>query len=330
MNRTVPRAALALLLLAAASAACSATARRQSRVRTGLDAYRYPRAVSEVWPAVQRLLHERGYQLVGDDRVAVGAPKRNVVLEALSAGFDTRTKANGSRILETNADPEGLRMRAEAFPQKDGGCRVIFTRLRRDDTGPVGNIEERDVELELVLLQRLDPVAAAGIEGVPVPPEALAAAAATLAPPDPWGPLRPLVGTWEAPAAGGLPALKWTFDIASGGQRMEFHGSPPLGPRAAGADGPEEMGVITRDVTRGKLVWRQFTGSGQVNEYLLERGDAERLVFVGEKAESLPAGSRVRLTLGRDGPDELVAVFEQAEPGKELAVSAESRLKRRR
>jgi hypothetical protein len=90
------------------------------------------------------------------------------------------------------------------------------------------------------------------------------------------------------------------------------------------------MGVITRDPARGKLVWRQFTGSGQVNEYLLESSDPDRLVFVAEKAEALPAGSRLRLTLGRDGEDELVAVFEQAEPGKDLAVSAEARLKRRR
>ena len=321
MTRTA-RSTLPLLLLLA-SASCTAAALREAKLRRGLDEYAYPRAVAEVWPEVQRLANERGYPLVGADRKAVGLEARNRVLEAFSPGFDTRTRATGGRILETGAGEGGYRLRAEAWPAGSGGCRVVFTRLKRDDTNPALQLETRDLGLELALLQRLDPVAAARVEGVPPPAGAVAAAAA----PDAWTPVRHLVGTWESKASGAMPALKWAFDFPPGGQRLELHGSPILGPPGGAA---EEMGIITRDPVRGKMVWRQFTASGQVNEYLLDKADPERLVFSTEKAESLPPGARARLTLGRDGPDELVAVFEQAEPGKDFAVTGEARFVRQR
>lgn len=321
MTRTA-RSTLPLLLLLA-SASCSATALRQAKLKRGLDDYAYPRSVAEVWPEVQRLANERGYPLVGSDRKAVGLEARNRLLEAFSPGFDTRTRATGGRILETGAGDGGVRLRAEAFPTGSGGCRVVFTQLKRDDTNPALQLESRDLDLELALLQRVDPVAAARIEGVAPPAGAVAAAAA----PDAWTPVRHLVGTWESKASGAMPALKWAFDFPPGGQRLELHGSAVLGPSGGTA---EEMGIITRDPVRGKLVWRQFTASGQVNEYLLDKPDPEKLVFTTEKAESLPPGARARLTLGRDGPDELVAVFEQAEPGKDFAVTGEARLVRQR
>lgn len=321
MTRTA-RSTLPLLLLLA-SASCTAAALREAKLKRGLDGYTYPRTVAEVWPEVQRLADERGYPLVGSDRTALGLSPRSRLLEAFSPGFDTRTRATGGRILETGAGDGGYRLRAEAWPAGSGGCRVIFTRLKRDDTNPALQLETRDLELELALLQRLDPVAAAKVEGVAPPAGAVAAAAA----PDAWTPVRHLVGTWESKASGAMPAMRWAFDFPPGGQRLELHGSPILGPPGGAA---EEMGIITRDPVRGKLVWRQFTASGQVNEYLLDKPDPERLVFTTEKAESLAPGARARLTLGRDGPDELVAVFERAEPGKDFAVTGEARLARQR
>ena len=311
----------AALLLLALGLGCTTVARRQALLKNGLDDWRYPRAAAEIWPELQKLLDERQYPLVGADRAAVGGATRNWLLESLSFGYETRARPTGGRILETGSNAEGYRIRAEAWPVKDGGTRVQLTRLKRDDTNPAGVVETRDLELELALLQRIDPVAAARIEGVPPPRLTEPAAAAD----DPWRSLRHLVGTWEAEPAGGLPAVTWTFDVGAGGQRMEFRGSPLLGPRSPG---PEEMGVLTRDPTRKKVVWREFTAAGPVNEYLLEQEQADRLVFVSERPESLPPGTRLRLTLGRDG-GEVVAIFEQAEPGKELAVVAESRLKRK-
>ncbi len=63
MTRTA-RSTLPLLLLLA-SASCTATALRQAKLKSGLDDYRYPRAVAEIWPEIQRLANERGYPLVG-------------------------------------------------------------------------------------------------------------------------------------------------------------------------------------------------------------------------------------------------------------------------
>ena len=307
---------LAPLLLAAA-AACAA-ASRQGRLQADLDRIRLERAPAEIWPQVLKFLHERGYQLAGADRKVVGLEKRSSLAEAFSLGHGTRVRADGSRIAETGRNSEGLRIRAEGLALPGGGCRVVLTTLKRDNMNPAMEIETRDLEEEVLLLARLDPVAAAAVQGAPVPPAAASRS------PDPWEPVRHLVGTWKSEEAAG--GVKWTFDFTPGGQFLEVRGSSILGRPDAG-DEPE-MGRISRDPARGRLVWRQFTAGGQVNQYLQEPAAPGALVFSSESPESLPAGSRARLTLGSAGPDEILAVFEIAEPGKDFAVVGESRIRR--
>lgn len=317
MHRT-PRA-VALLVLLAGAAGC-ATAMSQAKLQRELDRARVDRTPAEVWPQVLKFLSDRGFELAGEDRLAVGLPERSRLSEAFALGHGARVLADGaSRVSETGKNSEGVRIRAEGLAVPGGGCRVRLTTLKRDAMNPGVEIEARDVDLELALLGQLDPSAAAQVLGAP-PPAATASRAA-----DPWEPVRQLVGTWKSEGPEGPGSVRWTFEFTSGGQFLEVRGSSILGRPSPGA---EEMGRISREPVGGRLAWRQFTAGGQVNQYLQEPGNRMALVFLSEKPESLPAGSRARLTLGWAGPDEILAVFEIAEPGKPLAVVGESRVHR--
>jgi hypothetical protein len=195
---------------------------------------------------------------------------------------------------------------------------VKLTELRRDDVNVTDWRERRAVELELELLRRLDPAEADRMEGK--------APTARAAGDDPWSPFRHLVGTWTAE---GPDAVHWTFDFIGGGQFLEVRGSSVLGPRVSRPGGEPEMGRISRDPAKG-FTWRQFTAGGQVDQYVLERSSGGALTFTSSALESQPPGSRARFILGEAGPDEILAIFEIAEPGKDFAVSAESRLHRSR
>jgi len=323
MHRTF-RALLLLLPLLSLSCATAASQRR-AELRRGLDQARVSRSPAELWPEVLRFLHERGYPLVGDDPAVLGLSAQGFVGKLFSYGYQTRVRADGGRILETNVEQRSrTRVRAEAKPAGGGGSTLRVTLLTQSDLSSAEFSESRDEELELALLERLDPVAAAQVLGKEAPPAASPAAR------DAWAPVRHLVGTWSGKGPGGLP-VRWRFDFAGEGQFLELRGTPLLFAGAPGArpESGEEMGRISRDAAAARFTWRQFTSGGQVDQYLSEPGLPGALVFLAAAPESLPGG-RVRLTLGRDGDDELVAILQVAEAGKELAVAGEVRLQRQR
>jgi hypothetical protein len=252
---------------------------------------------------------------VGADRTVGRQSAQGELRRVLALGHETRERKDGSRYAETDRNDDGVRIRAEGRAIPGGGCRVTLTALRADKLNMGNEQEERDLDLEVGLLEVLDPAAAARVLGKPPPPAPAASA-------DAWDPVRHLVGTWRSEKPAGTA---WTFEFTSGGQFLEVRGSSILGAQPAAA---EEMGRISRDAAGGRLVWRQFTAGGQVNQYVLQHAGADALVFLSESPESLPAGSRARLTLGRAAADEILAVFEIAEPGKGFAVVGESRIHR--
>ncbi|HEY6006422.1 MAG TPA: hypothetical protein VIV57_26315 [Anaeromyxobacter sp.] len=323
----MPRTArTSILLVALAALACNtAAAARRAELRRGLDQARLSRSPAEIWPELQRFLHERGFPLVGEDRVAIGLKSQGTLGKLFSPGFETRVRGDGSRILETNVDEASeSRVRAEALALPGGGTRLRVTMLKRSPVNHTEYSEWRDPDLELALLERLDPVAAAAITGKQPPPEAVAAAAAK----DAWEPLRPLLGSWVGKLPGGA-AVRWTFDFAAAGRFVEIHGTPLLfaGPTAR-AGGAEEMGRISPVAGAEGLVWHHFTNSGRVDRWRSEAAGPDGLVFLAESPESLPAGSRARLTLRPSGEGRMTAVLELAEPGKDLAVAGEVPLER--
>jgi len=313
-----------VLLLPLLSLSCStAGSARRAELRRALDQARVSRSPAEIWPEVLRFLHERGYPLVGEDPASLGLPAQGMVGKLFSAGYQTRVRSDGSRILETNVDSgTRTRIRAEALAAGGGGSVLRLTVLTQTDVNLADWAESKDAELELALLERIDPVAAARVRGEE--PARTAAAA----PRDAWSPVRHLVGSWTGRLAGG-GAVHWRFDFAGEGQFLELRGSPLLfAGTASRPDAREEMGRISRDPAGQGFTWRQFTAGGQVDEYRSEPGRPESLVFVAKSPESLPAGERVRLTIGRDGDEELVAILERAEAGKDFAVVGEVRVGR--
>ena len=96
-------------------------------------------------------------------------------------------------------------------------------------------------------------------------------------------------------------------------------------PRAGG----EEMGRISRAAEGDRLVWNQFTNAGRVDRYEAAGTPTadEPLVFVAQAPESFPAGVGARLTLRRSG-DQLEAVLDIAEPGRDFAPAKVVRLTR--
>ena len=75
----------------------------------------------------------------------------------------------------------------------------------------------------------------------------------------------------------------------------------------------EDEGWFSYDRARKRLVLRQFHVEGFMNQYV-EDGESspERVVFMTESIENMPAGWRARETYLRHGPDEFEEVFELA------------------
>lgn len=319
MHRTFR--ALPLLLPLLLLSCATGSGERRAQLRRGLDQARLARSPAELWPDLLRFLHERGYPLVGEDPAVIGLPAQGIIGKLFSSGYQTRVRADGGRIVETNVEQRSrTRVRAEASPAGGGGSTLRVTLLTQSDLSPAEFSESRDVELELALVQRLDPVAAARAQGLEAPP-------ASAAPPDGWAAVRHLLGTWSGKGPGGKE-VRWRFDFAGEGRFLEVRGTPLLfaGPGSR-PDAGEEMGRISRDGLAARLTWRQFTSGGQVDQYQSEPGVPEALVFLAAAPESVPGG-RIRLTLGRDGDAELVAILQVAEAGKEPAVAGEVRLRR--
>jgi hypothetical protein len=94
----------------------------------------------------------------------------------------------------------------------------------------------------------------------------------------------------------------------------------------------EDLGYVSRDRARNVFVLRQFHVEGFVNTYAAPMAPSPPgpIVFSTEAIENIPPGWRARETYRFVGADELVELFELAEPGKEFTTYSETRLKRLR
>ncbi len=162
---------------------------------------------------------------------------------------------------------------------------------------------------------------------------AIAQPAAQPAGPDPWAPLRPLVGTWQGKNAGqaGEGTSERTYRFEFDGTLLAARNRAVYPPQAKNPKGEthQDLGYFSYDKARKRLVLRQFHSEGFVNQYLGQpAGDGRTLVFETEAIENIPAGWRARETYRFTGPDDLVEVFELAAPGKPFELYSECRLHR--
>lgn len=162
MHRLATRAALFALL--AAASAC-ATAARERRLEAALDESPVARPLDDLWPEVRRFLAERGYPLAGEDAEAMGQEQTGLLQAAFSRARATEAAPGGGRRLETGWGADRSRFVAEAV-RGARGYTVRLTRVSEHFTQPLRDGERRrEPDLELALLRRLDPAAAAGVEG---------------------------------------------------------------------------------------------------------------------------------------------------------------------
>jgi hypothetical protein len=186
-----------VLLLAAAAlagpgcASISSYRARAAREREALAHYHYRQPMETVWPQVQRLLYDRGLDLAGKDAAEVGQ-KQGAMARWSSVAKETRATPGGGRLLETGWNQSQARWRAEAEPGP-AGLTVVFTRIEMSamEYGSDGTTL-RDLDLEMDLLRRVDPAAAARIDdpaampSAPVePPTPAAAPSRSAGPPGP-------------------------------------------------------------------------------------------------------------------------------------------------
>lgn len=92
----------------------------------------------------------------------------------------------------------------------------------------------------------------------------------------------------------------------------------------------EDLGFVSWDRSRRRLVFRQLHVEGFVTQYVADSVSAspDSIVFRSEAIETIPSGYRVRETWRVVGPDEFVERFEMARRNGDFAVDSESRLRR--
>jgi hypothetical protein len=163
---------------------------------------------------------------------------------------------------------------------------------------------------------------------------ALMLQAPTLSPtPDPFAPIRGLVGTWQTASAGqpGQGTGERTYQFELAGAVLACRSKAVYPPQAKNPKGEthQDIGFFSYDKARKKLVLRQFHSEGFVNQYVGEPArDGATFVFETESIENIPPGWRARETYRFIGHDDIVEVFELAEPGKGFEVYAETKLHR--
>jgi hypothetical protein len=141
----------------------TAQARRDARLRSELDGFRFHEPLSTVWPVALHVLAGHGIQLVGHDREVAGQAPAGI-LERIAGGGVESAKTDDGLIAETIEDNTSfggtVQYRVEGFDTGSGTCRVVFTVIQRI-WERLDEHEARDVRMELELVQRLEPAEAA-------------------------------------------------------------------------------------------------------------------------------------------------------------------------
>ena len=181
----------------------------------------------------------------------------------------------------------------------------------------------RSLLLTILLLVSVSPARAQ--ENAPAAPK-----------PDPWAPVRPLLGQWEGEVHGepgtGQAVREYAFVLRN--RFIEVRNQTTYPPQEKNPKGEvhQDQSMISYDRGAKKLVLRQFHIEGFVNHYVLASvsADGRPVVFVTTAIENIPPGWRGRETYTFTGADEFTEKFELAEPGKDFAPYSETRFRRKR
>jgi hypothetical protein len=166
-------------------------------------------------------------------------------------------------------------------------------------------------------------------------PGALVANVQPSTPTDSLAPVARLIGKWTGTSEGqpGTGKVEREYERVFGTRFIQVRNRSIYVPQEKNPKGEthEDVGFLSFDSRRKRVVFRQFHSEGFVNQYVMESTSTpDRLVFTTEAIENIPPGFRARETYILTGSDQLEEVFELAEPGKEFEVYSRSRLTRAR
>jgi hypothetical protein len=151
---------------------------------------------------------------------------------------------------------------------------------------------------------------------------------------DRWAPLRGFLGAWEGTSSGssGNGTVHREYRLVLGDRFIEVRNRSIYPKQEKNPKGEihEDVGYVSLDRARKLFVLRQFHVEGFVNTYTASASSVSPgpIVFTTEAIENIPPDWRARETYRFEGPDELVEVFELAEPGKDFTTYSEAHLKR--
>jgi len=152
--------------------------------------------------------------------------------------------------------------------------------------------------------------------------------------PDPWAPVRFLVGEWQGTSEGeaGKGTAHRTYEFVLKNRYIYEKNVSTYPPQEANKAGEvhEHWSFISYDRARASLVLRQFHPEGFVNQYVINKAESgpAKLVFDSEKFENFDNTWRARETYEIRSPDEFVETFALGEPGKDLQVYSRTEFKR--
>jgi hypothetical protein len=154
--------------------------------------------------------------------------------------------------------------------------------------------------------------------------------------PDPWKPLRSLVGRWEGDIKGepgtGKAEREYAFILNNRFIQVRNKSTYPPQEKNPKGETHEDVGFFSYDKAARKLTLRQFHIEGFVNQFTLETvsEDGRTIVFISTAIENIAPKWRARETYEILKDDEFIETFALAEPNRDFATYSETHFRRKK
>ena len=141
-----------------------------------------------------------------------------------------------------------------------------------------------------------------------------------------WKPMSFFAGKWNGTGEGepGKGNYVRTYQFIFNNRFIEISNKStyPAADNTPNGEIHEDKGFISYDNSRNIFVLRQFHIEGFVNQYRLESisPDGQKIVFISEAIENIPAGWRAKETLQLISNNSFTEIFELAPPNGEFQV----------
>lgn len=151
-----------------------------------------------------------------------------------------------------------------------------------------------------------------------------------------WLPFTPFIGNWAGEGSGesGTGKYERSYQYILNKNFIEIRNKSTYAPTDQNPKGEvhEDIGYFSYDKGLKKFKLRQFHVEGFVNEFVLESisSDGKTIVFTTVAIENIPKGWRARETYRLIGENEIVELFELAEPEKDFQLYSQVSLVRQK